>query len=278
MTTPRVLFALIHNGDEGRLAAIRPPLTEGARQLRAEVHEFHWQPDPDASGVSLLSRLLANRIDERRHRRHLRFRGSGRPAPTLGAALRATAGALLRRGATDPFQSAIIERLLTDKHIRAWTALLDSEAQAVIVLEDDAVLTSAGFSRLKDLIESDRIELSTHVYLDLAGGYPIMKLCRPDAVRRLDQDLLETPAFGNTTCGYLVSRPLAALMVAELTWHPTLRRMGPDWLVNELLMRIHRTSPVRCLHAEPSVFGHGSFLGVHASLISPRPAPRDTGV
>ena len=62
----------------------------------------------------------------------------------------------------------------------------------------------------------------------------------------------------------------AAAMLTELTWDPVLGRIGPDWLVNELMMRIHKRTPIDCIHTEPTILGHGSFLVTHESHIQTR--------
>lgn len=178
------------------------------------------------------------------------------------------------RGAsgTSPFHSALIEQVVTEKHARAWSTFLDSEADVLVVLEDDAVVPEGAAAQLAAILADDRIDARRLLYLDLAGGFPLRKLCEPSVLEHLGGGLIRIRSpFGNTTCGYAISRPLAAAMLTELTWDPVLRRIGPDWLVNELMMRIHKRTPIDCIHTEPTILGHGSFLGTHESHIQTRP-------
>jgi len=264
-------FALIHNGSDERLCRIRPLLTELANRLDSEVREYHWQPGLEHPSFKLLDRFRANRFSERLHRQHLRFRGNRHLPATLKASLLELARGLRGNAGTQAFRSLTIEMLVTDKHVRAWTNFLDSTADALIVLEDDAVIREDTELRLRSVLADDRVDPGGLLYLDLAGGFPLRKLCPPEAVFPLGRDLLRTAVpLGNTACGYALSRSLAGRMVAELTWRPELRRVGIDWLVNELLMRIHLRTPVDCLHTDPPILGHGSFLGTYRSQIQPR--------
>jgi hypothetical protein len=272
---PKPRFALIHHGSARRLAVIRPRLAGLASELGGEVREFHWQPDPSFADSTLVERFRVSRFSERLHRQHLRFRGRRRPPVTLGVSLREVVRCLTRRDGGQPFRSQLVEQVLTDKHVRAWTDFLDSPAEVLIVLEDDAVIADDTAARLRSVLGDARLDPGGLLYLDLAGGFPLRKLCEPDRLLRLDGGMVRTGVpFGNTTCGYALSRPLAAKMVTELAWRPELRCVGPDWLVNELLMRIHLRTPVDCVHTEPTILGHGSFLGTYESHIQARPAPK----
>lgn len=151
---------------------------------------------------------------------------------------------------------------------------LEAEADVLIALEDDALIPENAAEQIATLFSDARIDVGQSIYIDLAGGYPLRKISRPDAVQRLGGGLVRTEVpFGNTTCGYALTRPLAAKMLSELTWDPHLRELGPGWLVNELMMRIHPRAPIACFHTEPTILGHGSFLGTYPSEIQARPVP-----
>lgn len=272
----RLLFVLIHNGSEERLRVIRPKLRALVEQFDAQLHETHWQPDLGTSRAGALRWFVRSRSAERAHRRHLRFRGNARPDPTILDSIRELLRSALRRRTEGRRpRGALIEQVLTEKHARAWGMFLDAEADVLIALEDDAVIPADAAERIATLLSDARIDVGQPMYIDLAGGFPLRKIARPTAIQRLDGGLVRTKVpFGNTTCGYALSRPLAAEMLSELTWDPLLRELGPDWLVNELMMRIHPRVPIDCIHAEPTIFGHGSFLGTYASEIQARPAPK----
>jgi hypothetical protein len=272
---PKLRFALIHNGSEERLDVIRPRLAEVAEEFSSVVHEVFWQPLLSTAKYSLPRRMYTNRAFDRLHRRQVRFRSRREAKSTVRQFIGLVAGYLLWRSSVMPFHETIIEQALTDKHIRAWSMFLDSDADILIVLEDDAVIPHDTVPRVRALFRSELNASERPFYVELAGGFRLSELCPPEDLREVGPGLVRTRVpFGNTTCGYALSRALAAEMLTELTWKPRLRHIGPDWLVNELLMRIHVRTPVDCVHTEPTILGHGSFLGTHESHIQPRPAPK----
>jgi GR25 family glycosyltransferase involved in LPS biosynthesis len=170
------------------------------------------------------------------------------------------------------YRGPIVERLLTDKHIRAWTMFIDSSADVLLALEDDAVFLPDSLHRLAALLARVKTNIADPVYVDLAGGFPLRKIV---GVSTGSEDSAGLTAFDvpftNTTCGYLVTRPLVISMLEQLTWRPELRDVGIDWLMNELMMRAHLVMPIICLHSDPPLFNHGSLTGAYPSDIVMRP-------
>jgi hypothetical protein len=272
---PKLRFALIHNGSTERLDVIRPRLAKVAEEFSSVIQEVFWQPLLSTADYALPQRMFRNRAFDRLHRRQVRFRSRRAPKSTVRQFVGPVAGYLLGRSAATPFEETVVEQALTDKHIRAWSTFLDSDADILIVLEDDAVIPPDAVSRIRALFRAELNAGNGPLYVELAGGFRLSELCPPEDLREVGPGLVRTRVpFGNTTCGYALSRALAAEMLTELTWKPRLRHMGPDWLVNELLMRIHLRTPVDCVHTEPTILGHGSFLGTHESHIQARPAPK----
>lgn len=269
-----IRIALIHNGDPLRLATIRPSVQELAGRLGATSSEHHWQPPLETHPYSAVQLFRGGRRDERMHRRNLRFRGRRAASSGLVPALRAAVRALIRRDPLVGFRSAVIERLVTEKHVRAWTTFVDSTDDILIVLEDDAGFLPTSGDRLIDLL-SHHVRPDVPMYVDLAGGFPLRKLVDTARATPIADGLIAFPEpFGNTVAGYLVTRRLVERMLQELLWQPDLRHTGPDWLVNELLMRVHAHQQVVCLHGEPSMLTHGTFTGAFASAIAARPAAK----
>lgn len=120
-----------------------------------------------------------------------------------------TSGRYSERG--DWRRSSAIETVVTDKHIRAWAAFLETGADFLICFEDDAVFRSDSTQRLTDPLNILHPKYQKAIYVDLVGG------CTNDA---LQTDMLQTShdaAFRhyrkpvkNTACVYLISRPLVA--------------------------------------------------------------------
>lgn len=48
--------------------------------------------------------------------------------------------------------------MLTDKHVRAWSMFLDSEADVLVVIEDDAVVPDDAAARLATIFSDGRID------------------------------------------------------------------------------------------------------------------------
>ena len=275
---PVLHVALIHNRNEERLAAIRPDIQRMVEEHAATISEHAWQTDLSASPLTTLRLLKANRRHERMHREHLRFRGRPRARSTLRPALITAAKSFIRGDRLVRYRGALIEQLLTDKHIRAWTTFIDSEADVLIVLEDDAVFRTDSFHGLAALIQRIGPDIARPIYVDVAGGFPLRKVVDPRLGKVAWSGVTEFPIpFTNTTCGYLATRPLVVAMLERVTWDSELRSLGVDWLINELMMRCHRDEPVICFHTDPPVLSHGSLTGIYQSEIASRPLPKAQG-
>lgn len=272
---PSLHVALIHNHNENRLAAIRPSIHRIVEELAATVSEHAWQVALATSPLTVLRLLRANRQHERMHRRHLRFRGSPRPRSTLLPALSTATKSLLRGDRLARYRGALIEQLLTDKHIRVWTTFLDSDAEVLMVLEDDAVFHADSLDGLIALIQRLGPTITHPIYVDIAGGFPLRKIVDSRIGAAAWPGVTEFPMpFTNTTCAYLATRSLVAAMLEHVTWDGELRSMGPDWLINELMMRCHQDEPILSFHTDPPVLSHGSLTGIYPSEIASRPLPK----
>jgi hypothetical protein len=271
-------MALIHNGDKARLSALIPRLRGLAEHLHSTVVEHSWQPPVQSCDYSVVSMFHHGRRAERIHRSHRAFRGAGKGQATLPVALRTALRAVRSKAPREHFRPAVVEQLLTDKHARAWTSFVGSGSDFLAVFEDDVIFRDDSIDRFTAVLDSFDHPVVDSIYLDLAGGFPLDKIVPRSVTRvRLGETLRFAIPFANTTAGYLISRPLAERILTVLAWRPGLRRLGPGWLLNELLATTHRVDPVVCLHADPPIFDHGTFTGAYPSTIQARPAPRASG-
>jgi len=70
----------------------------------------------------------------------------------------------------------------------------------------------------------------------------------------------------NTACAYLMSRELVTTFCATLTRRPWLRLVGIDWMMNSLfILWGERVSDCICMHADPTIFKHGTTTGEYVS-------------
>ncbi len=153
---------------------------------------------------------------------------------------------------------------MTDKHIRAWSAFLDSDADLLLCCEDDAVFKENSVQRVNDLIEMLAYRVGNGpIYVDLAGG------CRYDEIKIDNLEVGRDDAFRfyakpvtNTACAYLMNRPLVSTFHDILTRKPWLRLIGIDWLMNKLFITMAKSKvECACMHADPTIFKHGTTTG-----------------
>lgn len=167
-------------------------------------------------------------------------------------------------------RSSAIEMAVTDKHIRAWANFLDTDADYLICLEDDAVFRDVSKLSLGILLGSlPKKGTGRPMYIDLAGG------CSLEALQIEKLQKAQDTAFRyyrkpvtNTACVYMMNRPLASAFYNVVTRRPWLRLIGVDWMMNALMMRITKDGvSCDCFHADPTIFKHGSTTGEYTAWI-----------
>lgn len=68
-------------------------------------------------------------------------------------------------------RNSAIEMMVTDKHIRAWSQFLDSDADYLIVFEDDVVFKEDSNLRINKLLDNlTQNHFNSPCYVDLGGG------------------------------------------------------------------------------------------------------------
>lgn len=169
---------------------------------------------------------------------------------------------------------AFIEIVVTDKHIRAWMKFMESDADYLIIFEDDVIFKKDSIVRIGSLINMlSQKKLNQSCYIDLAGGLPraALMIDQLETVLRNNFRHYKKPVT-NTTCSYLMSRPLAAEFITIITKKPWLRLIPIDWLINNFFVMLEKENfEVYCLHADPVISKHGSFSGYYDSWQSKNP-------
>lgn len=154
--------------------------------------------------------------------------------------------------------------MVTDKHIRAWAAFLDTGGDFLICFEDDAVFRDNSIQRINDLLDTlSRKNRSSPTYIDLAGGCRLEELRIDKLESQRDASFRHySKPVTNTACTYLMSRPLVAYFHDALTGRPWLRLIGVDWLMNMLFITMEKEGiACACMHADPTLVKHGSTTG-----------------
>ena len=166
---------------------------------------------------------------------------------------------------SDMWKVRQIEKAVTTKHIRAWRDFLESTDAELLVLESDAGLTGDTTAAIGKLVTSS---MTDPRYVNLAGGLDIHDLGIDHLIGNVwsvDASLTEFHRpVTNTSCAYLINRPMAQLVIDHLHQAPADAELGIDWLFNATFLASQGTR-IQCLHARPPVIIHGSLHGLTTS-------------
>jgi hypothetical protein len=264
-----ITLALVHNNNAVRNAHIQPSLNE----LRARLAQAHAVSSIEVSAQAAIEphgvpmALLRDAIYQLLDRGWRRYRRL--PVQLLPLHVARFAWGSVRkyaRGARTWRRNSAVETVVTDKHLRAWSAFLDTGGDYLICFEDDAVFKGDSIDRLVALLAEPNL-VDGPLYADLAGG------CTREALQIHNLEVSWDGSFRhyskpvtNTACAYLLSRPLAARFCEIVARRPWLRLIGIDWLMNTCLMHM-AADGVRCacFHADPTIFKHGTTTGEYVS-------------
>ncbi|GGE58827.1 glycosyltransferase family 25 protein [Actibacterium pelagium] len=265
-----IFLALIHNNDAGRLDVIRPGIQALSKALAASAsvssHEFsHQDLRAEFSAKSALKRdlraqMLFHSWDKYLTRKTRRKVFVSQLLSIVKTHLKRTPKEQERAR-----RNALIQMSVTDKHLRAWDSFLESGANHLLVLEDDALFKPDSIERFCSAfqgLKNQRTETQSF-YWDLAGGFDLIDIgvLALEKERTGDQISFRKPVT-NTTCGYLMSRKLIESLRAQLLTNPLYREISIDWMLNRLLLDLEQDMQLtECIHFLPPIFSHGSFSG-----------------
>lgn len=266
----KTAISLIHNKNEERNCRIRPNIERLSKRLldafEVNCREFAYQPDLKLHPkmIAFLRECLYEVLD-RRWRRYI----DGRPKSVLKIArslrkaaflyLRSNCGEVDRRR-----RSSAIDAFVTSKHLRAWDACIESEADYLIVLEDDAVFRDDSIEAIMSVLGVvSGIETEGPIYVDLAGGFSVAALRIGHLVQdRCDSLTRYRKMVTNTGCAYLLNREMIERSMCFLLARPHYRLIALDWFMNRMFMEFEKTGVQGiCFHADPPALQHGSFTG-----------------
>jgi hypothetical protein len=159
------------------------------------------------------------------------------------------------------------ELALTDKHIRCLAGFMESEAEFLLVLEDDVSLSTETFLTPQALEQKLDELLEEPLFLSLTKAFTFEELGIVRGVEPHDDGFLRLPnGATNTTAAYVVNRPFVDSGQAYILDHPFVRTMPSDWMLTILMLRM---KGLICLHAKSAPFLNGSLLGLTQSEIRP---------
>ena len=267
-------IALIHNNQVDRLAHVRPAIKDLAIALGDRFHvdafEICWQPDVKSHG--LFNALMRDGLYRHLAREWAVYRKIGISpfardwVSFLKYALRKY---LLRKSERLVWQrNSAIEMIVTAKHMRAWEVFVESNADYLLVFEDDVRFRPDTIARFNDqVIPTIRSLGNRALYVNLAGGcqYEDLRIEKLESKRNGDLVFYSKPVT-NTACAYLINKSLVKKFVSKLVEQPLLRLIGIDWLMNKLFISMgDDAEKCVCVHFYPTIFDHGSFTGQYIS-------------
>ena len=134
--------------------------------------------------------------------------------------------------------------------------------------EDDTVFKDDSVQRVNDLLDKlSGIDSDSPIYVDLAGGCKVeelkigsLEIGKDDCFRFYSKPVT------NTACAYLMNRLLVAFFYDIITKKPWLRLVGIDWMMNKLFIHMANDGvKCVCMHADPTIFKHGTATGEYVS-------------
>lgn len=138
---------------------------------------------------------------------------------------------------------------LLDKHLRAWVDLLESDCDFVFIFEDDAQIRADEHETFSEFLPQILAnEPMTTNYVDLCGHFNFREHFPQfdRAVVQRRDDWFRVPLISNTSCAYIMSRPLAAAFLDLVMENPKLRRLNSDWAVNVLAANLQGVMNPTC--------------------------------
>lgn len=278
-TNDGVAVGVVHNQNAARNSYLFPhieALITALRQHHPVVRMEAWsQPDvqPHSVRMALLRDFLYFKLD----REWSRYRLLPVKAP-IRAARVFIKNAIKKycppgEQASRWMRNSHIETIVTDKHIRLWQQFLDTDMRYLLVFEDDAVFKDDSIERFCALHEQlAQLPSDTLIYVDLAGGCSLDQLAisKLEAQREAGLRHYSKPTT-NTACAYMLNRATVKLFTQHLVRRPWLRLIGIDWMMNKLFMLSKfQDNQVYCVHADPTLFQHGSTTGHYVTWQAPQ--------
>ena len=269
-----VCLALIHNNNITRNAYIRPEMEKLLKGLESHISgnkiEVSFQPEIVLHSVPMafMRDIIYRKLGCEWHRyRQLKPR---RLRDIIGFLKSSYFKYIVGRNeiCKQWRKNSAIEMMVTEKHIRAWGAFLDTDADFLICFEDDAIFKDESVHKINGLLNKlDEDYPEMPCYIDLGGGCKLSDLMIGGLENSQDESYrYYSKPVTNTACAYLMSRPLVTTFHAIITRKPWLRLIGIDWMMNSLFLSMeNEEKKCICMHADPTILKHGTTTGEYVS-------------
>jgi hypothetical protein len=167
----------------------------------------------------------------------------------------------LRRGAKYSWR----QLNLTGKHVFIWQDFLETDADFLLVLEDD-VFGHSQSSRLLAEVLQGISNLNYPVFVNLIHQFDLRSRTIEIDIPNLPSNLYATKVFANTTGAYILNRNMASYLFEAILTNPNLRVVGADWLIGLLGMKFADSTDSICLNSMPGIFENQSLSTNTSSL------------
>ena len=149
--------------------------------------------------------------------------------------------------------------ILSQKHVRAWTSALDESLDALLVLEDDAILEDSGVEVLSQAFSMMRNPAPTLV--NLSKGNDFAGYVKEYLQGEFQNEWFKLKA-ADTTCAYMVNRLGLEILAESYSHRPQTSVMAADFMVSDALLR---NKSFTVLHSVSPPFTNGTLFGLFES-------------
>ena len=154
-----------------------------------------------------------------------------------------------------------IEKIVRNKHIKAWERFLKTDTKFLLVFEDDAICKSNSRNMLKNILEILYEENPNNFYLDLGGGYELNNvLPLKKSMKNKYFDLYFDRLYTNTACSYLLTRDTVIEFIKIIHKDNYSKNFPIDHLLNYLGFKSKKN--IYSAHFFNPIFTHGSFKDI----------------
>ena len=163
---------------------------------------------------------------------------------------------------------------LAKKHLLAYELFINSEAEYLIIFEDD-VMYEENIGAIKDFKDIINQIFPVPLYIDLAGGIQINKLLLGGQNKfKLSENknyIIMDKLITNTTCAYVINRSMAEhVCQMNIEKIKVVRWLPIDWILNSFFQTLQiKGKDFFSVHFVSKFLKHGSKEGFFNSTIRP---------
>ena len=157
---------------------------------------------------------------------------------------------------TLPQNYLYVAKVVTEKHVRSWVNALEDSVEALLVLEDDAILQENSVETLSQAIKFIKRQMPT--YINLSKGNNLK-----DYKKEYSEDSQEAGWFklraADTAGAYLVNRNGLEVLARKYSEEPNTAVLAIDFMASDIL--IHNKK-FEVYHTDSPPFLNGTLLGL----------------